>query len=92
MKKEKLIKFIEDNKLNLDEDASAANSVCTVICGFSLFVGYTDYKDLMGDIEDSGIDYSTGFFNEVQKVFDYAKRAAYGTAWESQNYKNQYIY
>jgi hypothetical protein len=92
MKKEKLIKFIEDNKLNLDEDVSAANSVCTVICGFSLFVGYTDYKDLMGDIENSGINYSTGFFNEVQRVFNYAKNRNYEKAWETQKYKDQYIY
>ena len=92
MKKEKLIKFIESNKLNLDETDSAANSVCTVICGFSLFIGYTDYKDLMGDLEESGINYSTSFFNEVQRVFDYAKSASYGKAWESQKYKDQYIY
>ena len=73
-KEEKLIKFIKDNKIELN-NVGSRNSNSTTISGFALYLEIDDYDDLVSILITNNIDYSD---DELYFAFKVAKRLEYG--------------
>ncbi len=93
MIKNKIQTFIEKNKLNFNVSDSTLNSNCTIIAGYALFCGITEYDDLLNIILDYGTYKPTERLNhELKTVFNFAKGNNYGDWWKREESKKQYIF
>lgn len=90
----KIIEFIEKNKLNLNDSGSGLNSTCTILAGYCLYLGVEDVDDLLVKLADwldeKEIDEDI-FDKEFKRVFNYAKEHDYGKFWTSEEAKNMYV-
>jgi len=84
--KEKIEKFIKDNKLDLTGSGSELNSVCTILSGYALHLGI-DMVDLLNIID--GIEPAFNFA-ELERVFKFAKEANYGDWWSKPKNRKMY--
>jgi len=85
--KEKLIKFIKDNKLNFDTSGSGLNSVCVIISGYALFIE-ASLDDITEAVEE--LFPESVFVDELSRVFDYAEDNNYGNWWKLPKAKEMY--
>ena len=82
---ERIVKFIEENDLDLLDEASGLNSSCTTLAGFILYVGYKSINAKIADILPS-----TEAEAELVRVFEYAKNNSYGYYWETAEARKMY--
>jgi hypothetical protein len=86
---EKLKRFIVDNDLQFTE--GRRNSDCTIISGFALHLGETDITHIDVAIEATLVE-PADYYDELERVFDFAKFKNYGAWWSSEDAKKQYIF
>lgn len=81
----KLIKFIEENAIDLCDTGSSLNGQCCILSGFALHLGYTEADILIQALVNNGIDEAQDLEvqNEICKVFGYAKKNNYGAYWNT---------
>jgi len=84
--KEKIEKFIKDNSLDLSVTGSAFNSVCTILCGYGLYLklNLIELGDIISDIEPT-YDYV-----EFDRVYHFAERNHYEKFWMTAKAKKMY--
>ena len=85
----KIIKFINDNKLDFTSEDSGLNSNCTVLSGYALHLDMS-YDELVLELIPE--DLSIEALIELERVFDYAKVHYYGRYWTSEDAKQRYIF
>jgi hypothetical protein len=85
--KEKLIKFIKDNKLNFDTSGSGLNSACVIISGYALFIE-ASLDDITEAVEE--LFPESVFVDELSRVFDYAEDNNYEKFWSLPKAKEMY--
>lgn len=86
--KDKLIKFIIDNKLNFNGSGSALNGMCTVISGYALHI-----EASVGDIKEAIAETfpkATSYQKELERVYKVAEDRGYGTYWSTTEAKEMY--
>jgi hypothetical protein len=83
--KNKLIKFIEENAIDLYTKGGNLNGQCCILSGFALHFGYTEADILIQDLVDNRIDgaQDSEVQNELCRVFEYAKKNNYEAYWDT---------
>lgn len=89
-RKDKIQKFIVDNKLDFTGTGSSLNGNCVILAGYADYLEYEDYR---GVLEDTGMDtISSELENEFMRVFDYAYMNNYRNFWHTPKAKLQYTF
>ena len=84
-------KFIVENKLDFEgTNDSSLNSDCCIISGFALHCGISDVDDVKTIIHKARGNRKRNFYNELEKVFEFAQSNNYGTNWSTPEYKRMY--
>ena len=89
--KDKLIKFIKENKLVFSEFDSGLNGACTVLAGYADFVR-ANKKVVRESIKEAG-SYShlpIRVEKEINRVYDFASTYNYGNWWKRDEAKKLY--
>ena len=83
----KIKKFVKDNNLDFTGTGSELNGNCVILAGWADHMGISNADSILDviDISDEGVE-------EFQKVFEYALRNNYGTAWSTKAYEKMYKY
>lgn len=87
--KQKLSQFIIDNDLTFVEGERNANS--TVISGYALHIG-AELSEIKEAIEESCASKAEGCYEELERVFKYAKANSYGKYWATEDAKAEYTF
>lgn len=87
--KERVEKFIKDNKLEFDSYGSDLNSNCTILAGFICFVIEDTHTG--SNIIDE-LPFSDEAIKELHRVFEFAWAAGYEDFWETEEAKAQYVF
>jgi hypothetical protein len=82
-----LKRFIVDNNLQFTE--GRRNSDSTIISGFALHIGETEITNIEQAIEEAIVE-PDEYYDELEKVFEYAKNNNYHQYWTSKDAKKQY--
>lgn len=82
-------KFINQNKLDLLCEESELNGVCTILAGYSLYLGYVKPEKVIEDLTEPPTE---EFKKEFTRVFNYAYENDYEDYWDTEKAKEQYIY
>ena len=85
--KEKLIKFIKDNKLNFNTSGSGLNSACVIISGYALFIK-ANIDEIAEAIDD--LFPESYYEDELSRVFKYASNNHYERFWDLPKAKEMY--
>jgi hypothetical protein len=83
-------KFIEDNDLDFTGSGSELNGNCVILAGFALYKGF-DENELV-DTVIAEEKHTMDALVELRRVFKFAKKNNYSKAWETEAYKNKYVY
>lgn len=86
-KEERLLKFVEDNKIDLSEEGSAENANHCVLAGYALYIGFSSALEV-SEVLQLNTDSDKRFW----VVFNFAKSKHYETPWFKGEYKSQYVY
>lgn len=89
---EKLLGFIQDNKLNFNQTDSGLNGHCTVLCGYGLHIG-ADRDEITEAAKKSFIKIPNDFHKlcrEINEVYYVAKRNNYGKFWKTEKATKMY--
>lgn len=78
--KEKLVDFILAKELKFTE--GRRNTDATEISGYALFIGIKHASELAPIIEETCDDYDADYYEELNRVFDYAQDHNYGNWWK----------
>jgi hypothetical protein len=84
----KIQKFIDDNRLGFSSEGSGLNSNCTVISGYALHIGLELFDDLYNEMPIMTND----GYEELQRVFEYAKDNNYEKYWTTPDAKGRWIF
>ena len=85
----KLKKFIQDNGLTFEEGQRNRDSV--IISGYALYLGVQDPGIIENLLEEEYPDVADGeLFDEIERVFAYAKLKNYEKFWYREEAKTMY--
>lgn len=88
-RKELLIKFIIENGLTFNTTGSSLNSDCCIISGYALYIGVENMNELQEAIDESVAEPGM-YYDELERVFEYANQNDYGAYWLTADAKLQY--
>lgn len=99
--KDKIKKFIEDNKLDFSGSGSDLNGQCVILAGYALYLNL-DLKDMLEITDDLEIlpagsrvrlvGGSCWSWEEFKRVFEYAEANNYGDWWKHKEAHDMYIF
>ncbi|MFA7367869.1 MAG: hypothetical protein WC008_06115 [Bacilli bacterium] len=91
--KEKVEKFIVDNKLEFNDGDSGLNGNCVILAGF---LCYLLVEEERGNSEGIDVIRSLGLVpeaeNELERVFDFAWASGYEEFWITEDAKETYVF
>jgi hypothetical protein len=76
-----LIKFIRENNLTFEK--GERNTNITVLCGYALYLG-SSKRDIKESILTVSAHTASDCYPEVERVFDYGEKNAYGDWWATE--------
>lgn len=100
-KKDRLLKFIEDNDcVDTGEFAicmsrtidSSINGMCVTLAGFALYLGFENADECAIAIDPHDDWLAGNSYDEFIRVFNYAQDNWYGKFWDTPEAKKQYIF
>ncbi len=86
-KKLDLEQFIKDNNIDLTQTGSNLNGQCVVLSGFALYLGM-DFNDVDNVVKEMFPEAS--YFDELERVFNYADSHNYSSYWKTDQAKQMY--
>lgn len=85
----KLKKFIQDNGLTFEEGQRNKDSV--IISGYALYLGLEESGLIEDLLDEEYPDVADGeLFDEIQRVFNYARIKNYEKFWQTEEAKTMY--
>jgi hypothetical protein len=89
-RKELLVDFIVNNKLDFDGGDSSVNSESCILSGYGLHIGVEDIDELEEAIEQAEAIHPGMYYDELVRVFNYAIANDYGAYWVTEQAKRLY--
>lgn len=86
--KEKLIKFIEDNKIDFTRGNGVFNANCVTVCGFACYLEFDShyvFQEIW--VKESWTNES---IYELERIFNYVYNNNYGDWWNHPEAKKMY--
>ena len=83
-------KFIKDNDLDFTSSDSSLNGNCVVLAGYALHMRLFYFSLLKELLPITGPKMTPEAWKELERVFDYADKMAYGDWWKSNEAKKMY--
>ena len=91
--KEKVEKFIVDNKLEFNDSTSGLNGNCTPLAGFICYlINEEDMSISDGNEIIESLGLSSEAETELERVFDFAWYAGYEDFWKTEDAKETYVF
>lgn len=91
--KEKVEKFIVDNKLKFNDRDSGLNGNCVILAGFLCYLLVEEervYSEGIGVIRS--LELGSEAETELERVFDFAWCSDYENFWETEDAKETYVF
>jgi hypothetical protein len=91
--KEKIEKFIVDNKLEFNDGDSGLNGNCVILAGFLCYLLVEEEREISEGVDIiQSLGLSAEAETELERVFNFAWYSEYEYFWKTEDAKETYVF